>query len=117
MGPLLQDSPDPKPQFQAWGCGSALEELRRREAGPERAAVGTWAVVSHLDMGPGVGDKSTLASGPCVPETKHRATACSVCGSGRCAGSGCGWAGRRNRAAKKHTRVFMFFFTAGPLVP
>lgn len=61
MGPLLQDSPDPNPQFQAWGCGSALEELRQREAGPERTAVGTWAVVSHLDMGPGVGDKSTLA--------------------------------------------------------
>lgn len=78
MSPLFQDSPDPKPQLQAWGCGLALEELSSREAGPERAAVGPWAVVNHLDLGAGVGKRSALDSGPCIPEKKHRAAACSV---------------------------------------
>lgn len=67
----------------------ALEELSRREDGPERAVVGTWAMVSHLDVGPGVGSEPALDSGPYMPEIKHRATAHSVCGSGRCTGSGC----------------------------
>lgn len=66
VGPLFQDSPDPKPQLQAWGCDLALGELSRREAGRERAVVGAWVPASHLAIGPGVGNRPTLDSGPCL---------------------------------------------------
>lgn len=54
-----------------------------------------WMLVSYLGIAPGVSNKPTLDSGLCVPETKHRATACSGCALEGMQALGAGWAGLR----------------------
>lgn len=68
---------------------SKLGRNKQVRSWARKAVEGTWVIVIHPNIGPGVGNKSTLDSGPCMPKTKHRATACSMCGSGKCASSGC----------------------------
>lgn len=58
-------------------------------------------LVSHLGIAPRVSNKPTLDSGLCVPETKHRAAACSgvlwkVCRLRVLAGLGLDGAAKKN---------------------
>lgn len=52
MRPLFQDSANPKPQLQAWGRGSALKELSRREAGPKKVSGGSMGSSQSSGYGP-----------------------------------------------------------------
>lgn len=66
-----------------------LEELSRREDGLERVVVGTWVMVSYLDVGFGVGSEFVLDFGFYMFEIKYRVIVYLVCGFGRCIGFGC----------------------------